>query len=81
MLGFRYKQRKGDKMFTLHILTETAKATHYRAEMFNDVELAASRRTFLKAIEPAGSSNDYELASGEADPLHRFRLAAVRAAA
>jgi len=48
-------------MITLHVVVETAKATHYRAEQFGTAEAADRRRRFLKSIEPLGSSNDYAI--------------------
>jgi hypothetical protein len=48
-------------MWKLIITVQTAKQNITRTELFNDIELAASRRTFLKAIEGFGSTNMYRL--------------------
>lgn len=48
-------------MWKLIITAQTAKANLTRVEYFNDVDLAAKRRDFLKSIEGFGSSNMYSL--------------------
>lgn len=49
-------------MWELWIETGNATQTIERREYFGTVEGAADRRTFLKSIEPFGSSNDYRIA-------------------